>query len=104
MTLYVPISAELLRALATGSLSLTRIKLRPWTNPQLLLAITVSAILQLRIALFALAQHFFDVLPHPLFEWSAMVVLAMWPVTFMEVGSLFWGNVYQVTSLLSQID
>lgn len=92
MTFCVLVYAELLRALAARSQSLTLIKLRPWTNPHLLLAIAVSGMLQLGIAVFPFTQHVFDVLPHTTFEWAAIVVLALVPMTFIELGKLVWGR------------
>jgi Ca2+-transporting ATPase len=92
MTFCVLVYAELLRALAARSQSLTLIKLRPWTNPHLLLAIAVSGMLQLGIAVFPFTRHVFDVLPHTTFEWAAIVVLALIPVTFIEFGKLVWGR------------
>ena len=92
MTFCVLVYAELLRALAARSQSLTLFSLRPWTNPYLLLAIAVSGMLQLGIAVIPFTQHVFDVLPHTTFEWSAIVLLALLPVTFIEVGKLIWGR------------
>ena len=72
--------------------------------PHLLLAIAVSGMLQLGIAVFPFTQHVFDVLPHTMFEWIAIVVLALMPMTFIELGKLFWGSVYQVKSPPPQMD
>ena len=92
MTFCVLVYAELLRALAARSQSLTLIQLRPWTNPQLLLAITVSGMLQFGIAVFPFTQHVFDVFPHTAFEWSAIIVLALLPMTLIESAKFVRGR------------
>lgn len=92
MTFCVLVYAELLRALAARSQSLTLFQLRPWSNPHLLLAIVVSGMLQLGIVATPFAQHVFDVLPHTTFEWAAIVVLALIPVTCIELGKLIRGS------------
>lgn len=85
MTFCVLVYAELLRALAGRSQTLTLIQLRLWTNPVLLLAIGVSGLLQLSIVVFPFTRSVFDVLPHTAFEWMSIVVLALLPVSMIEV-------------------
>lgn len=88
MTFCVIVYAELFRALAARSATLTLGQLGFWTNPQLLLAITVSGLLQLSVAVFPFTQHVFDVSPHSWGEWASIVVLALTPVTAIEVVKL----------------
>ncbi len=90
MTFCVIVYAELFRALAARSSTLTLGQLGIWTNPQLLLAIAVSGMLQLSVVVFPFTQQVFDVRTHSLLEWSAIVALALTPVTFIEIGKLIW--------------
>ena len=85
MTFCVIVYAELFRALAARSQTLTLGQLGFWTNPHLLLAIAVSGMLQLSVAVFPFTQHVFDVPVHTMFEWFAIVVLALTPVTCIEI-------------------
>ena len=88
MTFCVLVYAELFRALAARSSTLTLGQLGFWTNPQLLLAIIVSGLLQVSVAVFPFTQSVFDMQAHSLGEWSTIVVLAFTPVTVIEVFKL----------------
>jgi P-type Ca2+ transporter type 2C len=88
MTFCVVVYAELFRALAARSQSLTVAQLGLWTNPHLLLAVLVSGLLQLGVAVVPFTQRVFDVRPHSVFEWCAIVGLALTPVTCIEIGKL----------------
>lgn len=88
MTFCVVVYAELFRALAARSPTLTLWQLGFWTNPQLLLAIAVSGLLQLSVAVFPFTQQVFDVPAHSVSEWGSIVVLALTPVTAIEVFKL----------------
>ena len=88
MTFCVVVYAELFRALAARSPTLTLGQLGFWTNPQLLLAIIVSGLLQVSVAVFPFTQSVFDVPAHSLGEWSTIVVLALTPVTVIEIFKL----------------
>lgn len=90
MTFCVVVYAELLRALAARSSTYTLGQLGLWTNPQLLLAITVSGMLQLSVAVFPFTQAVFVVPDHSRFEWIAIIALALTPVTLVEVGKLVY--------------
>jgi Ca2+-transporting ATPase len=90
MTFCVIVYAELFRALAARSPTLTLGQLGIWTNPHLLLAIAVSGMLQFSVAVFPFTQQVFDVRTHSLFEWTAIVALALTPVTCIEFGKLIW--------------
>ena len=88
MTFCVVVYAELFRALAARSPTLTLGQLGFWTNPQLLLAILVSGLLQVSVAVFPFTQRVFDVPAHSLGEWGGIVLLALTPVTAIEVFKL----------------
>ena len=88
MTFCVVVYAELLRALAARSQRLTLVQLGIFTNPQLLLAIVVSGMLQVSVAVFPFAQQVFDVPAHTGVEWLVIVTLALTPVTLIELGKM----------------
>ncbi len=88
MTFCVVVYAELFRALAARSSTLTLGQLGIWTNPQLVLAIIVSGLLQVSVAVFPFTQSVFDVPAHSLGEWSIIILLALTPVTVIEVYKL----------------
>lgn len=98
MTFCVLVYAELFRALAARSQSLTIPQLGFWTNPYLLLAIAVSGMLQLSVAVFPFTQQVFGVSSHTPPEWFGIVLLALTPVTLIEVGKIvrpFLGSLRQ---------
>jgi len=85
MTFCVVVYTELLRALAARSQTLTLFQLGILTNPQLLLAIVISGMLQVSVAIFPFAQQLFDVPAHTFTEWAIIVILALTPVTCIEI-------------------
>jgi len=87
-TFCVVVYAELLRALAARSARRTFIQIGPFSNPHLLLAIAVSGMLQASIAVIPFTQRVFDVPAHTAAEWAAIAILALTPVTLIEVGKL----------------
>ena len=98
MTFCVLVYAELFRALAARSQSLTLGQLGPLTNPYLLLAIAASGMLQVSVAVFPFTQRVFAIPAHTTFEWAAIVVLALLPVTVVEVGKLLLAVTRESTS------
>jgi P-type Ca2+ transporter type 2C len=86
MTFCVVVYAELLRGLAARSPKLTLWQLGVFTNPQLLLAIVVSGMLQVSVAVFPFSQQVFDVPAHTTVEWVLIAALALTPVTLIEVA------------------
>lgn len=88
MTFCVVVYAELLRALAARSQTLTLARLGIFTNPHLLLAIAVSGMLQLSVAVFPFTQRVFNVPAHSITEWLVIAALALTPVTLIEVGKI----------------
>ncbi len=88
MTFCVIVYAELFRALAARSQTLTLWHLGVWTNPHLLLAIAVSGLLQTSVVVFPFSRGVFDVPAHAAPEWVAIALLAMAPVMSIEVGKI----------------
>lgn len=88
MTFCVVVYAELLRALAARSQSLTWGQLGFFSNPLLLVAILVSGLLQIGIVVTPFLQPVFDVTAHPPAEWLFIAVLALTPVTVIETTKL----------------
>ena len=88
MTFCVVVYAELLRALAARSQTFTLAQLGFFTNPHLLLAIVVSGMLQVSVAVFPFAQRVFDVPAHSVVEWLIIAALALTPVTCIEMAKM----------------
>ena len=88
MTFCVLVYAELFRALAARSQTMTLFQIGVFSNPALLLAIIVSGMLQLSVAVFPFTQRVFGVEAHAPEDWGLIVVLALMPVTLIEVGKL----------------
>ena len=88
MTFCVLVYAELFRALAARSQTLTLWQLGFWTNPHLLLAITVSGMLQASVTLVPFTQGVFGVPAHTPGDWTAIFILAITPLTLIELGKL----------------
>lgn len=88
VTFCVVVYTELFRALAARSQTLTLGQLGLWTNPYLMLAIVVSALLQFSVVILPFTQGLFDVSKHVLREWGMITVLALTPVTVIEVFKL----------------
>lgn len=88
MTFCVVVYAELLRALAARSQTMTLGQLGLFSNPQLLLAIVVSGMLQVSVAVMPFTQRVFDVPAHTAAEWTIVVLLAVAPVTLIEVSKV----------------
>lgn len=99
MTFCVVVYAELLRGLAARSKRLTLWQLGVFTNPYLLLAIAVSGMLQVSIAVFPFTQRVFDVPAHSISEWLFIATLALVPVTLIEVGKWLAAFIRGRTSL-----
>jgi Ca2+-transporting ATPase len=88
MTFCVVVYAELLRSLAARSQTLTLPQLGFFTNPALLLAVVVSGLLQVSVAIVPFTQRVFDVPAHNQYEWLLIALLALTPVTLIELGKL----------------
>jgi Ca2+-transporting ATPase len=88
MTFCVVVYAELLRSLAARSQTLTLAQLGFFSNPALLLAVVVSGLLQVSVAIVPFAERVFDVPAHNRHEWLLIALLALGPVTLIEFGKL----------------
>lgn len=88
MTFCVMVYAELLRSLAARSPTLTLAQLGWFTNPTLVLAIVVSGMLQLSVVVMPFTQNVFDTVAHDAIEWLGIIVLALVPVTLIELRKL----------------
>lgn len=80
----VLVYAELLRALAARSQTLTLAQLGFFSNPYLLGAIGVSCLLQLSVVMLPFARPVFESVQHFTSEWALLFVLALTPVTVIE--------------------
>lgn len=86
MAFCVVVYAELLRSLAARSQSLTMVELGIFSNPALMLAVCVSGLLQVSVAIVPFTEQVFVVPPHPPREWLLIGALALIPVTVIEFG------------------
>lgn len=84
MAFCVLVYAELLRALAARSQTLTLAQLGFFSNPQLLGAIGVSFLLQLSVVMLPFARPVFESVQHFAWEWVLLFGLALTPVTVIE--------------------
>jgi magnesium-transporting ATPase (P-type) len=84
----VLVYGELFRALAARSGSLTFWQLGAFTNPYLFGAVTVSALLQLSLILLPFTRPVFGATSHVGWEWEAIVILSLTPVTLIEISKL----------------
>ena len=89
MTFCVIVYAELLRSFASRSATYTLWQLGFWTNPYLVLAVVVSGLLQLSIAVVPFTQAVFEMPSHSLREWSAMTALSLMPLVVIELTKVF---------------
>lgn len=84
MAFCVLVYAELLRALAARSRTLTLYQLGLFTNPYLLGAIGVSALLQLSVVTMPFARPVFEAVQHFMSEWLLLIGLAFMPLVAFE--------------------
>ena len=84
----VLVYGELLRALAARSQTLTVWQLGFFTNPFLLGAIAVSALLQLSVVTLPFARPVFESVSHFAWEWLLLIVFALTPVTVIEIAKV----------------
>ncbi|MBL8822611.1 MAG: cation-translocating P-type ATPase [Planctomycetia bacterium] len=84
----VAVYGELFRALAARSQIRTFWQLGISSNPYLFGAIAVSALLQLSIITLPFTHLVFDVTSHPIWEWASIAILALFPVTAIEISKL----------------
>lgn len=88
MTFCVVVYSELLRALAARSQTLTWGQLGFFSNPVLLACVVISGLLQVSIVVLPFTQPVFEVATHPTWEWIVIVLLALAPVSVIEITKL----------------
>lgn len=84
----VVVYGELFRALAARSRIWTFWQLRPETNPYLFAAVCISVLLQISIITLPFARPVFEVTSHSYGEWILLALLALMPVTVIELVKL----------------
>jgi P-type Ca2+ transporter type 2C len=88
MAFCVLVYGELLRALAARSQNLSLFQLGLFTNPHLLAAIGVSALLQLSVVTMPFARTVFESVEHFGSEWLLLMALALVPLGVMEATKI----------------
>jgi Ca2+-transporting ATPase len=88
MTFCVVVYGELFRALAARSKIWTFWQLGPATNPYVFAAVAISALLQVSIIALPFTRPIFEASSHTPFEWLLLVLLALTPVTVIELVKL----------------
>jgi Ca2+-transporting ATPase len=88
MAFCVVVYGELFRALAARSGRLTFLQLGPFTNLYVFAAVAVSGLLQVSVVLVPFARPVFETVTHPVWEWVVLILLALTPVTVIELVKL----------------
>jgi Ca2+-transporting ATPase len=88
MTFCVLVYGELFRAFAARSRTRTMMELGFFSNPYLFGAVVLSTFLQLAVVMTPFARPVFETTGHSLLEWACLALLALTPVTVIEVGKL----------------
>lgn len=88
MTFCVVVYGELFRALAARSKIWTFWQLGPATNPYVFAAVMISALLQVSIVALPFTRPIFEASSHTPLEWLLLVLLALTPVTVIELVKL----------------
>jgi len=88
VTLCVMALAQLCFAFGCRSQRATLLELGLFTNPALFGAIAVSGLLQLAMVSLPFARPVLDISTNPLREWALILVLALIPVTLVELVKL----------------
>jgi Ca2+-transporting ATPase len=88
MAFCVVVYGELFRALAARSGRWTFLQLGPFTNLYLFGAVAVSGLLQISVVLVPFARPVFETVAHPVWEWVVLFLLALTPVTAIELVKL----------------
>lgn len=95
MAFCVLVYAELLRSLAARSQTLTLLRLGVFSNPYLIGAIGVSALLQMSVVTMPFAQGVFESVGHVPAEWLWLFLLAFLPLIIIELSKwllAFWSH------------
>ncbi|HND51542.1 MAG TPA: cation-translocating P-type ATPase, partial [Pirellulaceae bacterium] len=88
VTFCVVVFAELFRSLGARSRTLTQFQVGFATNPALLVAICVSALLQFFVVTMPFARPVFEIERSPIGEWMTIALLALAPITIVEIAKL----------------
>jgi Ca2+-transporting ATPase len=89
MAFYITTFAQLFFSFACRSQRYTLPQLGVLTNPYLFAAITLSGILQISLLWFPLTRHvFFKTVPQFGFDWLAIFLLALVPVSLVEITKI----------------
>ena len=88
VTFCIVVYGELFRSLAARSRIWTFWQLGAFSNPYLFGAVAVSALLQVAIIMFPALHPVFEMNYHTLSEWEVLVLLALTPVTIIELTKL----------------
>lgn len=88
MAFCVLVYSQLLWALAARSQNLTLFQLGLFTNPHLLGAIGVSALLQLSVVTMPFARPVFESVQHFVGEWLLLMGLALMPLVVLELSKV----------------
>ncbi len=88
VTFCITAFAQLFFAIGCRSQRYTMPELGLFSNLHLCGAIVISGLLQLSVVTLPFAQPVFQVTTHPLREWLLVFLLALTPVTIIEVGKL----------------
>ena len=84
---------ELLRSLASRSPTRTFFQLGIFTNPRLVIAILLSALIQIGLNILPVTQRIFDLQTLSLNHWLLIGLLALTPTTLIEVAKIVRGRV-----------
>ncbi|MGE5193023.1 MAG: cation transporting ATPase C-terminal domain-containing protein, partial [Deltaproteobacteria bacterium] len=88
MAFCVVVYGELFRALAARSARWTFLQLGPFTNLYLFAAVAISGLLQVSVVLIPFARPIFETVTHSVWEWVVLILLALTPVTAIEIVKL----------------
>jgi P-type Ca2+ transporter type 2C len=88
VTFAIMAFTQLFFAIGCRSQRYTMPELGPFSNPTLFTAILISGFLQMTVMMLPFAQPVFEVTAHPWREWLIVFLLALTPVTIIEVSKL----------------
>ena len=95
MTFYVTTFAQLFFSFACRSSRYTLPQLGVFTNPYLFAAIAISGILQMSLLWLPLTRHvFFKTAPQFAFDWLVIFLLALIPVSVVEITKIIRGQMW----------
>ena len=86
VTFCITAFAQLFFAIGCRSQRYTMLEIGLLSNPHLFGAIVISGLLQLSVVTLPFAQPVFEITTHPSWEWPLIILLALTPVTIIEVG------------------